>query len=60
MEIDRYDARILAQLQRDGRLPVVELAESIETSAIHLDVLTSLKRINSHVTGIAYPIVEAK
>jgi phosphate:Na+ symporter len=36
------------------------LPESIETSAIHLDVLTSLKRINSHVTGIAYPIVEAK
>jgi phosphate:Na+ symporter len=35
------------------------LPESIETSAIHLDVLTSLKRINSHVTGIAYPIVEA-
>jgi len=26
MELDRYDARILSQLQRDGRLPVVELA----------------------------------
>ncbi|HXC61289.1 MAG TPA: Na/Pi cotransporter family protein [Nitrospiria bacterium] len=36
------------------------LPETIETSAIHLDVLTSLKRINSHVTGMAYPIVEAK
>jgi Lrp/AsnC family leucine-responsive transcriptional regulator len=32
MELDRYDARILAQLQRDGRLPVVELADSIGLS----------------------------
>jgi Lrp/AsnC family transcriptional regulator, leucine-responsive regulatory protein len=32
MDIDRYDARILAALQRDGRLPVVELAESIGLS----------------------------
>jgi phosphate:Na+ symporter len=36
------------------------LAESFETSAIHLDVLTNLKRINSHLTAAAYPIVEAK
>lgn len=34
------------------------LRESIETSAIHLDVLTNLKRINSHITNIAYPIAE--
>ncbi len=34
------------------------LPESIETSAIHLDVLTNLKRVNSHVTNIAYPIAE--
>ncbi|MBI1821174.1 MAG: Na/Pi cotransporter family protein [Nitrospirae bacterium] len=33
-------------------------AESIETSAIHLDVLTNLKRINSHITGIIYPLLE--
>jgi Lrp/AsnC family leucine-responsive transcriptional regulator len=32
MELDRYDARILSQLQSDGRLPVVELAESIGLS----------------------------
>ena len=32
MEIDRFDARILAALQRDGRLPVVDLAESIGLS----------------------------
>ncbi len=34
------------------------LAESVETSEIHLDVLTNLKRINSHITALAYPIVE--
>ncbi|MFQ5464714.1 MAG: Na/Pi cotransporter family protein [Thermodesulfobacteriota bacterium] len=34
------------------------LRESIDTSSIHLDVLTNLKRINSFVTNIAYPIVE--
>src|ERR1035441_3618272 len=32
MEFDRYDARILSALQRDGRLSVVELAESIGLS----------------------------
>jgi phosphate:Na+ symporter len=36
------------------------LTESFETSAVHLDVLTNLKRINSHLTAVAYPIVEAK
>ncbi|MGA2220635.1 MAG: Na/Pi cotransporter family protein [Verrucomicrobiia bacterium] len=36
------------------------LAESIETSAIHLDVLTNLKHINSHLTAVAYPILEDK
>lgn len=34
------------------------LTESIETSAIHLDILTNLVRINHHITGIAYPILE--
>jgi len=34
------------------------LKESIDTSAIHLDILSNLKRINSHITNIAYPIVE--
>ena len=34
------------------------LAESVETSEIHLDVLTNLKRISSHVTALVYPIVE--
>ncbi|HEX6978946.1 MAG TPA: Na/Pi cotransporter family protein [Alphaproteobacteria bacterium] len=33
--------------------------ESIETSAIHLDVIRDLKRINGHLTSVAYPILEA-
>jgi len=32
--------------------------ESIETSEIHLDVLGNLKRINSHITAVAYLILE--
>jgi Lrp/AsnC family leucine-responsive transcriptional regulator len=32
MDLDRFDARILTELQRDGRLPVVELAELIGLS----------------------------
>jgi phosphate:Na+ symporter len=37
---------------RDG------LPETIETSALHLDVLRDLKRINAHLTTVAYPILE--
>jgi phosphate:Na+ symporter len=33
-------------------------AESIETSSIHLDVIRDLKRIHSHLTSVAYPILE--
>ncbi len=36
------------------------LKESIDTSSIHLDVLANLKRVNSLITNIAYPIVEGK
>jgi phosphate:Na+ symporter len=32
---------------------------SLETSTLHLDILRDLKRINAHVTSIAYPILEA-
>lgn len=33
-------------------------AESIETSSIHLDIIRDLKRINSHLAAVAYPILE--
>lgn len=38
---------------RDGTLA------SIETTALHLDIVRDLKRINAHITTIAYPILEA-
>ena len=34
------------------------LTESIDTSAIHLDILTNLKRVNSYITNIAYTLLE--
>ncbi|MBS0540133.1 MAG: Na/Pi cotransporter family protein, partial [Proteobacteria bacterium] len=33
--------------------------ESLETSSIHMDVIRDLKRINGHLTSVAYPILEA-
>jgi phosphate:Na+ symporter len=38
---------------REGR------PESIETSSLHLDILRDLKRINSHICSVAYPVLEA-
>jgi len=32
--------------------------QSVETSALHLDIIRDLKRINSHLCAIAYPILE--
>jgi phosphate:Na+ symporter len=45
---DRHFARL-----KEGR------AQSIETSSIHVDIVRDLKRINSHLTSVAYPILEA-
>jgi phosphate:Na+ symporter len=33
------------------------LRESIDTSSIHLDLLSNLKRINAHLSSIAHPIL---
>ena len=41
----------LARL-RDGR------PESIDSSALHLDILRDLKRIHSHICAVAYPILD--
>jgi phosphate:Na+ symporter len=38
---------------REGR------PESIETSSLHLNILRDLKRIDSHVCSVAYPVLEA-
>ncbi|HZQ60521.1 MAG TPA: PhoU domain-containing protein, partial [Casimicrobiaceae bacterium] len=32
--------------------------ESIETSSLHIDLIADLRRINSHICSIAYPILE--
>ena len=47
----RASERHFARL-RDG------LPETLETSALHLDVLRDLKRVNAHLTSVAYPILE--
>jgi phosphate:Na+ symporter len=50
MELNSTE-RHLARL-RSGKVA------SIETSALHLDVVRDLKRINSHLTSVAYPILD--
>ena len=46
-----YAANHIARLQDNT-------AQSIETSSLHLDLISELKRINSHLCSIAYPILE--
>jgi phosphate:Na+ symporter len=33
--------------------------QSIETSSLHIDLISDLKRINSHISSIAYPILDS-
>jgi phosphate:Na+ symporter len=47
-----YAAAHIARLQDNT-------AQSIETSSLHLDLISDLKRINSHICSIAYPILES-
>ena len=47
-----YAANHIARLQD-------HTAQSIETSSLHLDLISELKRINSHLCSIAYPILES-
>ena len=47
-----YAASHIARLQDNT-------PDSIETSALHLDLIAELKRINSHLCSIAYPILES-
>lgn len=53
----------LAEMERELRQAHIQrlhkgLKESIDTSSIHLDVLSNLRRINSYISNVAYPIVE--
>jgi phosphate:Na+ symporter len=36
-----------------------QTTQSIETSSLHLDLISDLKRINSHICSIAYPILDS-
>jgi phosphate:Na+ symporter len=47
-----YASRHIARLQDNT-------AQSIETSSLHLDLISELKRINSHICSIAYPILDS-
>jgi phosphate:Na+ symporter len=47
-----YAARHIARLQDNT-------AQSIETSSLHLDLISDLKRINSLICSVAYPILHA-
>jgi phosphate:Na+ symporter len=53
------DAERLATERHLDRLGA-RLAPTIETSSLHLDVIRDLKRINSHLTAVAYPILERR
>jgi len=51
--IERASALSHLDRLRQGR------TESIESSALHLDVLSDLKRIYSHICSVAYPVLDA-
>jgi phosphate:Na+ symporter len=57
---EKVEIRRLEREAADGHLERLKagLVESIETSALHLDVLRDLKRIHSHIVAVAYPILE--
>lgn len=53
----------LRELERSGTEKHLERLsdgqpESLVTSGIHLDVIRDFKRINSHLTSVAYPVLE--
>ncbi len=50
--MERASAERHMERLRDGR------PESIETSALHMDILRDLKRIHSHVVAVCYPVLE--
>ncbi len=47
-----YAGTHLARLQEQS-------VQSMETSSLHIDLISDLKRINSHICSIAYPILES-
>ena len=58
---EKEQFRTLERAYADSHLQrlVDNTRQSIETSALHLDIIRDLKRINSHICSIAYPILES-
>ncbi len=57
------EKQLLRQLERQAyenhlRRLQARIADTVQTSSLHLDVIRDLKRINSHLTAIAYPLLE--
>ena len=52
-DLERQYAATHIERLTDRSLP------SIETSSLHLDLISDLKRINSHICSIAYPILDS-
>jgi phosphate:Na+ symporter len=53
-EAEKAAAESHFQRLRDGKIA------SIETSALHLDILRDLKRINAHIAAAAYAVLEKR
>jgi phosphate:Na+ symporter len=53
-DVERAATEKHLQRLREGR------AQSIETSALHIDIARDLKRIMAHVASVAYPILEQR
>jgi phosphate:Na+ symporter len=50
-EIEQRSADQHLERLRQGRI------ESLQTSALHLDIMRDLKRINAHISSVAYPVL---
>ena len=55
----KVDVRYMEQSSADRHVERLRQGrvESVETSALHLDILRDLKRINAHIASVAYPIL---
>jgi len=59
---EKVEVRALERNATEAHLSRISMGrrESIETSTLHLDILRDLKRINAHITSVAYPILEQR
>lgn len=59
---EKADVRALEREATESHLARIREGrrDSIDTSALHLDLLRDLKRINAHIASVAYPILELR